>query len=102
MLNLTYQGTRDEDVYRKISECMKDRVYIFGGIPYYIDDNLIEDFEKFEELADTHLYMRKEVTNIFGETWRKTVKTEDKWGECTKVLSRKDIEMVMSAPWGKN
>ena len=101
MLNLTYQGTRDEDVYRKISERMKDRFDIFGGIPDCIDDDWIEDFEKFEELADTHLHMRQEVTNIFEETWGKTVKTEDKWEECTKVLSRKDIESVMSTPWGK-
>ena len=101
MLNLTYHGTRDEDVYKKISERMKDRFDIFGGLPDCIDDDWIEDFEKFEELAETHLHMRKQVTNIFEETWGKTIKTEDKWEECTKVLSRKDIESVMSTPWGK-
>ena len=101
MLNLTYHGTRDGDVYKKISERMKDRFDIFGGIPDCIDDDWIEDFEKFEELAETHLHMRKQVTNIFEETWGKTISTEDKWEECTKVLSRKDIEAVMSTPWGK-
>jgi ERCC4-related helicase len=102
MLNLTYHATRDEDVYAKISERMKDRYNIFGGLPDCIEDDWIENIEGFVRLADTHLHMRKQVTNIFETTWGSTIKSEDdRWEECARVLSQKDINAVMSKPWGK-
>lgn len=100
MLNLTYHETRDEDVYNVISARMQDKYDIFGGLPDCIDDDWIEDIEEFEERACTHLHMRRQAGNIFDETWGRTVTDRaNKWDECTKVLSRKDIEMVMAKPW---
>lgn len=100
MLNLTYHDTRDEDVYNVISSRMKDKFDIFGGNPDCIDDDWIDDLEAYERLAETHLHLRKETTNIFEETWGKTVSdSSEKWGDCTKVLSRKDIELTMAKPW---
>lgn len=102
MLNLTYHATRDEDVYAKISERMKDRYDIFGGLPDCIEDEWIDNIEGFVRLADTHLHMRKQVANIFETTWGSTIKSEDDcWEECARVLSQKDINAVMSKPWGK-
>lgn len=102
MLNLTYHGTRDEDVYAKISERMKDRYDIFGGLPDCIEDEWIDNIEGFVRLADTHLHMRKQVSNIFETTWGSTINGEDdRWEECARVLSQKDINAVMSKPWGK-
>lgn len=100
MLNLTYHETRDEDVYNVLSERMQDKYDIFGGLPDCIDDDWIEDITAFEEMAQTHLHMRREAGNIFDDTWGRTV-TEDTpaWNQCTQVLSRKDIETVMSKPW---
>jgi ERCC4-related helicase len=100
MLNLTYHETRDEDVYNVISARMQDKYDIFGGLPDCIDDDWIEDIEEFEERARTHLHMRRQAGNIFDETWGRTVTGgANKWDDCTKVLSRKDIELVMAKPW---
>lgn len=100
MLNLTYHGTRDEDVYNTISARMKDKFDIFGGLPDCIDDDWIEDIEEFEELAQTHLHLRGQMSNIFEETWGATVSSDQhRWDECTRVLSRQDIEKVMAKPW---
>jgi len=44
--------------------------------------------------------MRRQAGNIFDETWGRTVTGgANKWDDCTKVLSRKDIELVMAKPW---
>lgn len=100
MLNLTYHDTRDEDVYNVLSERMQDKYDIFGGLPDCIDDDWIEDIEEFEARARTHLHMRRQTGNIFDETWDRTVTGgANKWDDCTKVLSRKDIELVMAKPW---
>ena len=100
MLNLTYHATRDEDVYNTISSRMKDRFDIFGGLPDCIDDEWIEDIQEFEDMAQTHLHLRGQISNIFEETWGSTVSSEmNRWEECTKVLSRGDIQRVMGAPW---
>ena len=98
--NLTYHATRDEDVYNTISSRMKDRFDIFGGLPDCIDDEWIEDIQEFEDMAQTHLHLRGQISNIFEETWGSTVSSEmNRWEECTKVLSRGDIQRVMGAPW---
>jgi len=100
MLNLTYHATRDEDVYNTISSRMKDRFDIFGGLPDCIDDDWIDDIEKFKDLAQTHLHLRGEISNIFEETWGATVSNEqNRWDECNRVLSRRDVEQVMAKPW---
>jgi hypothetical protein len=50
-------------------------------------------------MTQTHLHMRKMAGNIFDETWGQTVTdTTNKWDECTKVLSRKEIELVVAKP----
>ena len=79
---------------------MKDRFDIFGGLPDCIDDDWIEDIQEFEDMAQTHLHLRGQISNIFEETWGSTVNSEDhRWEECTKVLSRQDIQDVMGTPW---
>ena len=100
MLNLTYHATRDEDVYNTISSRMKNKFDIFGGLPDCIDDDWIEDIEEFEELAQTHLHLRGQTSDIFKDTWGSTVTSDqDQWETCTKVLSRSDIEKIMGKPW---
>ena len=81
---------------------LKDRYDIFGGLPDCIEDDWIENIEGFVRLADTHLHMRKQVSNIFETTWGSTINGEDdRWEECARVLSQKDINSIMSKPWGK-
>jgi hypothetical protein len=79
---------------------MKNKFDIFGGLPDCIDDDWIEDIEEFEELAQTHLHLRGQTSDIFKDTWGSTVTSDqDKWETCTKVLSRSDIEKIMGKPW---
>lgn len=53
LLNLVYQGTRDEQVYERLSERMKDRYDIFGSLPDVIEDEWIEDIETLDaKLSD--------------------------------------------------
>ena len=100
MLNLTYHGTRDEDIYNAISARMQDKYDIFGGLPDCIDDEWIEDIEDYERQAQSHLHLRGQTDNIFDATWGKTIGEEDdQWQSCSKVLSRHDIEDLMSKPW---
>lgn len=102
MLNLTYHETRDEDVYNVISARMQDKFDIFGGTPDCIDDDWIDDIEAYERQAETHLHLRDQTSNIFDVTWGKTMGDDGTtWSQCSKVLSRQDIDQVMSRPWGK-
>jgi hypothetical protein len=44
--------------------------------------------------------LRKRLTNIFEEKWGATsVEDSQHWEECSRVLSRSDIEKRMSLPW---
>lgn len=100
MLNLVYQGTRDEKVYEKLSDRMKDRYDIFGGIPDCIDAEWIDQIENFVDKAKTHVYMRDAIKNIFEETSKETLTANgNAWERCTKVLSRRDITQAMSRGW---
>jgi len=69
MLNPLYHGftqpTVDEKVYAKLSARMKDRFDIFGTLPNVIDDDWIEDEERFE--AQLRDYTdRRARANAFG------------------------------------
>lgn len=103
MLNLVYHGTRDEAVYAALSNRMKDRFDIFGGLPDCIDDDWIEDIEAFEKLAETHLHLRQRTRNIFEERWGqeswKDQAEQQDWAACARVLSRADVVQAMSRGW---
>lgn len=100
MLNLVYKDTRDEKVYSKLSARMKDRFDILGGIPDCLDDEWISDLEEFEKKADTYLHLRNQSQNIFDEKCGIDPHSDDnRWEECTRVLSRRDIEQAMARPW---
>lgn len=43
MLNLVYEGSRDEAVYDKLSERMKDKFDVFGQLPDTLSDEWIDD-----------------------------------------------------------
>lgn len=49
MLNLVYDETQDEKVYRVLSRRMKDKYDIFGGLPDTIEDEWIENIEKLDD-----------------------------------------------------
>lgn len=101
MLNLVYHDTQDEKVYARLSERMKNRFDIFGGIPDCLDDEWIEDIEEWIKKADTHMQLRGQFDNIFDQRYGKTLSADqDDWATCSQVLSRRDIQDLLSRQWG--
>lgn len=100
LLNLVYKDTRDEAVYLKLSERMKNKFDIFGGLPDCLETEWIEDFAAYEARAQTHLHLRKSIVNVFDEKWGATVfGGGEPWEECSRVLSRRDVETALSKGW---
>lgn len=99
MLNLVYQGTRDEDVYNRLSERMRDRYDIFGNLPDVLDDDWIEDIENWDRKMSEYIEGRKRV-NAFELRYSSSIRPKgDKWETCSQVLARRDIIEKLSQPW---
>jgi hypothetical protein len=100
MLNLVHQGTVDETVYERLSERMRNRYDLFGGLPDTIKDDWIDDLETLGEKLDEFINAQKTATG-FDLRYTGTMMPPDKdWREFTEVLSRRDLATLMSAAWG--
>lgn len=100
MLNLVYNETRDEKVYRVISRRLKDKFDIFGGLPDIIDDEWIDDIQVMEQKTDKYIHLREQAKNAFDMRYQSTINPdENKWQNCSKVLSRKDVVDKLSESW---
>ena len=100
MLNLVYAGTRDEDVYDRLSQRMKDRYDIFGSLPDVIEDDWIDDIEHLDEKLTEFIERRKAARSAFDLRYGDTIDPEgEPWEKCSKVLSRRDLEEAMSRGW---
>ncbi|WP_010510753.1 phospholipase D-like domain-containing anti-phage protein [Komagataeibacter europaeus] len=99
--NLVYAGTRDEEVYQRLSERMQDRYDILGSLPDTIEDDWIHDIERLkdelksftkpESPADVFSLRYGDILGVDG--------TEKEWEVWTKVISRRDIEEQLTKPW---
>lgn len=99
MLNLVYQGTRDELVYERLSERMKDRYDLFGSLPDVIEDDWIENIELLD-LKLSEFIEKKKKANAFDLRYSETIDPEgEPWEKCTEVLSREDVVQLMSRGW---
>lgn len=99
MLNLVYQGTRDEQVYERLSERMRDRYDLFGSLPDVIEDEWIDDIESFEEKLDEYIEKKKKA-NAFDLRYSDTVDPKgEPWERCSEVLARRDVVEKMSRGW---
>jgi superfamily II DNA/RNA helicase len=99
MLNLVYQGTRDEKVYERLSERMKDRYDLFGSLPDVIEDEWIEDIESLDRKLSEFID-RKKKANAFDLRYSETVDPQGQpWEKCSEVLSRRDVVERMSRGW---
>jgi superfamily II DNA or RNA helicase len=100
MLNLVYAGTRDEDVYDRLSQRMKDRYDIFGSLPDVIEDDWIDDIEDLDEKLSEFIEKRKAARSAFDLRYGDTIDPEgEPWEKCSKVLSRRDLEEALSRGW---
>ncbi|MBV1800653.1 phospholipase D-like domain-containing anti-phage protein [Siccirubricoccus sp. G192] len=108
MLSLVYEGSRDEVVYDRLSERMKDRFDIFGQLPDTLDDDWIENEETLEAELRKHAD-RKRQASAFDVRWGGTATGEGAteaqrswqrgWETCTQVLARQDVEEVLCRGW---
>jgi superfamily II DNA or RNA helicase len=100
MLNLVYAGTRDEDVYDRLSQRMKDRYDIFGSLPDVIEDDWIDDIEHLDERFSEFIEKRQAARSAFDVRYGDTLDPEgEPWEKCSKVLSRRDLEEALSKGW---
>ena len=100
MLNLVHQGTVDEKVYERLSERMRNRYDLFGGLPDTIKDEWIDDLETLGEKMDQYIEERRQATG-FDLRYNDTVQpSDDMWRDCAKVLARRDLETLMRQGWG--
>jgi len=104
MLNLVYHGsekpTVDEKISEKLSSRMKDRYDIFGTLPDVIEDDWIEDEEKFDEKLGEFTAKRLRA-NVFDIRYAADVDPKGaRWELCERVLARHDVVDQLSKPWG--
>lgn len=99
VLNFVYRDSWDERVLAKLSERLKDRYDLFGGLPDVIEDEWIEDVERYEEQLDA-LIERHEAADAFELRYGDTVdvKGED-WALCAEVLARSGLDKALAKPW---
>jgi len=100
MLNLVYQETRDEDVYAVISQRLKDKHDLFGGLPDTIDDDWIEDAAHLTQQVDRYIHLRNQARTAFELRYQSTIDVDaNRWERCAQVLARRDIIARMAQPW---
>jgi len=100
MLNLVYHDTQDEKVYRVLSQRLKAKFDIFGGLPDTIEDDWIETEERLTEMMDRYLHLRQKARDAFELRYRETIDPDqNRWERCSRVLSRRDVEDRLSEPW---
>ena len=100
MLNLVYQGTRDEQIYAALSARMADVYDIFGSLPDTIEDEWIDDIANLNVRLATYTTRRNDAANAFD--LRHTAPAlirGDTWEKCERVLARRDIVQLMSKGW---
>jgi superfamily II DNA/RNA helicase len=101
MLNLVYAGTKDEDIYRVLSERMRNRYDIFGTLPDVIEDDWIEEVEELEERLKDYT-RRRQRANAFDLRYAGDVReTTTKWELFERVLARHDVVERLSRGWGQ-
>lgn len=108
MLNLVYEGSRDEDVYDKISERMKDKFDIFGQLPDTLSDDWIDDAQGLDKELKKFVIGRQRA-NAFDARWGNTAtgvsmsnaerEWQRGWQTCREVLSRRDIAKRLGEGW---
>jgi SNF2 family DNA or RNA helicase len=100
MLNLVYHETQDEQIYRTLSERLKDTFDIFGSLPDTIEDDWIDSEEELKRRIDTYMHERKQAENAFTIKYRSSLNpNENLWEKCSQVLSRRDIEERIVKGW---
>ena len=101
MANLVYADTIDEKIYQKLSERMQDKYDILGSIPDTIEDDWIDDVERWAKELKSYTKPESpaDLFNLrYGDIL--SVGRADKgWEVWTKVVARRDITDRLMKPW---
>lgn len=108
MLSLVYEGSRDETVYDRLSERMRDRFDIFSQLPDTLEDDWIDSEERLEAELRKHADRRRQAS-AFDVRWGGTATGQGAdpaqaawqagWETCTQVLARQDVERALAEGW---
>jgi hypothetical protein len=108
MLNLVYEGSRDEAIYEKLSARMRDKFDIFGQLPDTLSDEWIDDEQGLERELRKFVEGRQRA-NAFDARWGNTATSismsamerawQQGWQTCAEVLSRRDIAERLGEGW---
>lgn len=108
MLNLVYEGSRDEAIYDKLSERMRDKFDIFGQLPDTLSDDWIDDEQGLDRELKKFVEGRQRA-NAFDARWGNSATGislspaerdwQHGWQTCTEVLSRRDIAKRLGEGW---
>ena len=108
MLNLVYEGSRDEVIYRKLSERMRDRFDILGQLPDTLSDDWIDTEQGLEAELRKFVESRRRA-NAFDVRWGDTAtgmslsneerNWQEGWRTCSEVLSRRDVSERLGEAW---
>lgn len=100
MLNLVYQGTRDEQIYAALSARMENVYDIFGSLPDTIEDDWIKDAETLNARLRDFTTRKDAAANAFDLRYADTVHPEGPaWEKCERVLARRDVVQLMAKGW---
>ncbi|MDX8396657.1 MAG: phospholipase D-like domain-containing anti-phage protein [Mariprofundaceae bacterium] len=99
MLNLVNEQTVDEKVYERLSERMRDRFSLFGGLPDTIKDEWIDDIETLGEKMDEYIDAQKQANGFDLRYNTSLTPSEKDWRDCASVLSHRDFSKLMSEGW---
>jgi hypothetical protein len=89
----------DEIVYASLSERMRNRYDLFGGLPDTIRDDWIENIETLGERMDRYIEERRQATG-FDLRYNDSIKpTDNAWRDCAGVLARRDFDNLMRQGW---
>jgi superfamily II DNA/RNA helicase len=108
ILNLVYEGSRDEVIYEKLSERMKNKFDIFGQLPDTLSDEWIDDEQGLERELRKFVDGRQRA-KAFDVRWGNTAtgismsaaerEWQKGWQTCTEVLSRRDVADRLGEGW---
>ena len=83
-----------------LSRRLKDKFDIFGGLPDTIEDDWIESEEKLASKMDEYIHLQNKARDVFEMRYRETIDPDaNRWEQCSRVLSRKDVTEKLSESW---
>ena len=99
VLNLVYEQTVDEKVYKCLSRRARFSFELFGSLPDTIKAEWIDEIETMGEKMDEVIEVQRKA-NGFDLRYNSAVEPSGRdWRDCTDVLSRRDFAQLMRNGW---